>query len=503
VLLRATGVSKLYSGKPALANVTFEIGAGEVVGVIGENGAGKSTLVSILGGALRPDAGEITWKDKKVAFRSPREAAAAGIGVVHQHDSHVSRFTVAENLALAEGAGAFPKRAEWEARVREVAARYRLDPGDPAAPVETLSVGARQRLEILKALARPKELLLLDEPTAALTPAETAELLRVMQALREGGVSLVLVTHKLEEILAACSRIVVLRRGEVVREIEAARASASDLASAMVGHAVETARRQAMPGGGASAERNNSGAVAIPHKPPALEIRDLATRAAPGRSAVGPLSLSVARGEIGGIAGVDGNGQLELLEAILGLTALAAGSVNAESIGSIAPDRRRQGLLLDLSVEENLLLDSALLSARARNGVLDPAATRAAATEAIARHNIAAPGPGAPARRLSGGNQQKIVIARAFARNPAALVAAQPTRGLDVDATAAVRREILGFAERGGGVLLISTDLDEIDELCHRVFVMFRGRLAGPFDAPLGEAARAEVGAAMAGGSRP
>jgi simple sugar transport system ATP-binding protein len=459
------------------------IGSGEIVGVVGENGAGKSTLVGILGGALEPDAGTIEWEGRPVRFRGPRDARAAGIGVVHQHDSHISRFTVAENLGIARGLPTFPNGPELAAAAREAAARFGLDPGDPNEPVERLSVGARQRLEILKALCRPTKLLLLDEPTAALAPAEVDELLEVVRRLRDAGVSLVLIDHKLHEVMEACARVVVLRRGKVVSELETARSSARELAAAMVGHPIDAPRRPAPPRGAA-----------------ALTISQLSTDPERGSVALRGVSLTVAAGEIVGIAGVDGNGQRELVEAIVGLRKPAAGSIRGGPIGAIAPDRREEGLVLDLSLEENLVLDSAVLREAAPRGILAPAALRARAAAAIERFRIAAPGPAAPARALSGGNQQKIVVARALARRPAVLVAASPTRGLDVDAAAAVRGDLLGFAEAGGAVLLVSADLDEIGELCHRAYVLSRGAATGPFPVPFDAPTLSAVGVAMAGG---
>jgi simple sugar transport system ATP-binding protein len=481
-LLAAEGLTKAYGRNAALDGVSFAIDAGEVVGIVGENGAGKSTLVSILGGALAPDAGRLTWKGRPVRFRSPRDASSLGIGVVHQHDSHVPRFTAAENLGLAEGLDRFPDASLLAARLRELAARYGLDPGDPEEPVERLSVGARQRLEILKALCRPTELLLLDEPTAVLTPAEVAELLEVVRSLRDAGVAIVLVDHKLAEVLEACSRVVVLRQGRVVQELPAAGASPREVAAAMVGHAPEAAPPPAPPRGET-----------------ALEVVDLTAPARPGRRALGPLSFTVKAGEIVGIAGVDGNGQEELLEALTGLDPRATGIVRASSVGAVPLDRRRQGLVLDFSVEENLILDGALLDAAAPRGWLAPARVRARALDAIARHRIAASGPGSKARELSGGNQQKILTARALAKDPAVLVAGQPTRGLDVDAAAAALRELRDFAARGGAVVLISTELDELARTCHRIHAISRGRLTRAFPVPLDPPALGELAAAMAG----
>ncbi len=492
MLLRARDLSKAYGGRPALAGVSLAIDRGDALGVIGENGAGKSTLVGILGGSIAPDAGTIEWEGRPLVLRSPADAAAAGIGVVHQHDTLVPRFTVAENLGLAAGLRAFPRRAELAARARDLASRFGLDPGDPHAPCESLGVGARQRVEILKALSRPTRLLLLDEPTASLAPAEVAELLRVVGALRETGVAVLLVDHKLHEVREACSRVLVLRLGARIAEAATADSTADALATAMVGHAPPRLRRPPPPRDGS----------------PALSVRDLRTSAAEGRCGLAGVDFDVRRGEVLGVAGVDGNGQHELVASLRGLVPEARASIRVggedlasagRRLAAIPPDRHGEGLLLDLSLEENLVLDAERLREAAPRGWLRPGVLRDGAHRAIERFRVRGPGPAAPARSLSGGNQQKVVVARALAADPAALVAAQPTRGLDVDAAAAVHREILAFAERGGAVVLVSTDLDEIALLAHRVIVLDRGRAVGPFDVPLSPESLAAVGRAMAG----
>lgn len=486
-LLEARRITKRYPPIVAVENVSLTVGEGEVLGLIGENGAGKSTLLSILGGAAAADSGELYIRGKKLQFRSPADARAAGIAVVRQHESLILRFSVAENLALAAGVEAFPNKSKMEGFARTLASRYGLDPGDPNAPCETLSVGARQRVEILKALARPADILLLDEPTAALSPREVGELLHVIRNLSKAGVAVVLVDHKLHEVLAVCERIVILRKGKVVSERAARGASEEILAFEMIGTPTPPAERPAPP-------RENE---------ILLSVDGLSTaRRGPGSVALDQLNFTISRGEILGVAGVDGNGQRELVEALLGILNLTNGTARHGSLAAIAPDRRAEGLILQFGVGENLLLDHFLLKKSAPRGILLPAAARAAATAAIEKYQIRAGGPDAPAASLSGGNQQKIVVARALARDPTILVAANPTRGLDVDAAGFVHREILNFTKNGGGVLYISTDLDEIAKLCHRAIVLSRGAARGPFTIPWSDDDLQTIGNVMAGAER-
>lgn len=485
-ILEARNITKRFAGVAALDQAGFSIGAGEVAGIIGENGAGKSTLLGILGGAIAPDSGELYIHGKKQQFRSPGDAAAAGIGVVHQHESLILRFSVAENLALAAGLPAFPRKSQMIDHARALAARYGLDPGDPAAPCETLPVGARQRVEILKALARPVEILLLDEPTAALSPPEVRELLQVIQQLRDRGVAVVLVDHKLHEVREVCERIVVLRRGKVVASMNASEHDESALAAAMIGRPVEADARPAAP----------------PKGEILLNIQNLSTPARRrGDVALQNLNIIVTRGEIVGIAGVDGNGQREIVELLAGLRASSSGAWTCAHAACIPPDRHAEGLILTFGVDENLLLDSELLKQAAPRGVLTPEVRRANAGRAISEYQIRTPSFDAPAAALSGGNQQKIAVARALARKPAVLVAANATRGLDVEAARFVKNQILQFAERGGGVLYISADLDEIAAICHFTFVLSRGAAHGPFPIPWSERDFERAGRIMAGGA--
>ncbi|MFN0207781.1 MAG: ABC transporter ATP-binding protein, partial [Planctomycetota bacterium] len=464
-LLEAKNLVKRYGAAAALDGVSMRVEAGETVGVVGENGAGKSTFVHILSGAVRADSGEIYFENRIVNFRSPREAAAAGIGIVHQHEALIPKFSISENLALAAPLAAFPKKSLLRRHALELYERYGLNPGDPDTPCDALSVGARQRVEILKSLATPKKLLLLDEPTAALAPSEIAEFLTIVERLRASGVSLVLVDHKLHEVLSVCSRVVVLRRGKVVTEVDATQTNANDLSAAMVGHPIS---RPARP-------RN------IQLDEILLSVENVSAASTTGSVALDHIQLTVSRGEIVGIAGVDGNGQTELIEALLKLRKLSSGRIIAKSIAAIPPDRHAEGLVLDFGIGENLLLDNDVLNKTAPRGFLTKDAVAQLAQDAIVQFKIRAASPAAPLRSLSGGNQQKVAAARAFLRKPDVLLAAHATRGLDVDAAAAVQNEILAFAERGGSVVFISADLDEIVNMCHRMFVISRGRLIGPF----------------------
>jgi simple sugar transport system ATP-binding protein len=482
-VLQISKIGKSYGSTVALENVSFSMAAGEVVGLIGENGAGKSTLVRILCGATRPDRGEMRLGDRAVTFQSPAEASAAGIGVVHQHESLIPKFSIAENLAMAAGLPALPSRAGMREQALRLYQKFGLNPGDPSAACESLSVGARQRVEILKALCVPRRILLLDEPTAALAPAEVGEFLGVVESLRSSGVAVILVDHKLHEVQGVCSRIVVLRRGRVVADVPSHAQSPDSLAALMVGHDVEPVRRDA-------GRRPPGGTV--------LAISHLSTGSAAHGTALDIEHLEVGRGEIVGIAGVDGNGQPELVEALLGLRP-RMGTVEGGPVAVIPPDRLDGGLVADLGVDENLLLHRALLRRFSRFGILDRRQVARRAAEAISKLDIRASGPTQRAGSLSGGNQQKVVVARALSLEPAVLVAAHATRGLDVDATAAVHAELYRFADAGGGILYISSDLDELADLCHRIFVMFRGRLAGPFVPPYDRRAFEAIGAAMAG----
>lgn len=487
-------VSKKFGDSTALDDVEFAVRGGEIVALLGENGAGKSTLLNILSGGLQPSSGGIQWHGAPLHLASPREATARGIGVVHQHFQLVPVFSVAENIALHAGTGALYNAREWQDRVTGWAASlgWKID---AARRVGELSVGERQRVEIIKALfagGEQSQLLLLDEPTANLTPGEADELFGVLRQLRANGRGLVFVSHKLNEVLALCDRVVVLRHGKVVGGRLVAQTDARELAALMVGKDAE-----ATPD-----EPRTPGA-------PRLRIRDLAY------GNLKDFPLDVKAGEIVGIAGVDGNGQAEILE-ILGGLALPAGgdfatiendgSIDLKSrIAVIPPDRQREGLVLNFSIAENFALHPALRARCQRRFSLDWRKARSEAKTLMTQFDVRAPAAqeNARASQLSGGNQQKVVIARALAFSPRVVVAADPTRGLDVGAAGFVHAQLRKAASDGVAILLVSTDLDEVLALSDRIGVLYEGRLL-PHAALLPRStSRETIGALMGGKENP
>ncbi len=498
-LLHLRNITKTFGIFRALNEVDFTVGPGEIVGLLGENGAGKSTLLSIVGGNLAPSAGELLWQGKPVRFTSPRDATRLGIGIVHQHFALVPGFSVAENVALQAPRAAFIfNEKEWQERIAQWATEigWRID---PTKRIEELSVGERQRVEILKALFvhdgnsennRAAQLLLLDEPTANLTPGEVDELFGVLRTLREQGCGLVFVSHKLKEVLALCDRVVVLRRGQVVGQRAIIETDANDLAELMVGRALpETVIPQ-------SATPNASA--------PCLEIKQLST------GLLHDFSLQVRSGEIVGLAGVDGNGQAELMEALTGLRiprtgtfhlANSALSTQHSALSSIPADRLQVGLIPSFTLTENLALHPALRAECVSRFGFDWNKAKARTRELMEKFDVRAPGnnEGVAAAQLSGGNQQKLVIARALSFPHTVVIASDPTRGLDVAATRFVHDQLRQAAAEGAGVLLLSTDLDEILALAHRIGVLYEGQLLpGEELLPQGTS-REAIGALMGG----
>jgi general nucleoside transport system ATP-binding protein len=486
-----------------LANdhVDFEAAAGEVHALLGENGAGKTTLSNILTGLYRPDEGEIVLFGDPVAFHSPRDAIDAGIAMVHQHFRLVSPFTVAENVVLGDhrdvGRTFVLRSRAIESRVADLSRRYRLGI-DPRARVWQLSVGEQQRVEILKALYQEARILILDEPTAVLTPQEAEALFETIRAMADDGRTVIFISHKLHEVKAAADRVTVLRRGRSVATVPAAEATPRSLAALMVGREVEIGRRD-------DDGREAGDSV--------LELQAVACAGDRGTQALHDVSLTVRAGEIVAIAGVAGNGQRELAETITGMRPATAGSVRVRGrrlrsgdprhairsgIAYVPEDRLGTGVAPGLSVAANVVLKSYREPPVSRGPLLVLRRIREVAERVIHQYDVRTSGPHVPAWQLSGGNLQKVVLAREFSGSPAVLVAAAPTRGLDVAGIETVHNYLREAAAGGVGVLLISEDLDEIQALADRIAVMYEGRIVGERDAAT--ATVEELGLLMAGG---
>jgi len=471
------GIRKRFGATEALRGANLELEPGSVHALLGENGAGKTTLVRTLYGSVRPDAGVIEIDGRAVEIANPREALALGIGMVHQHFMLVPALSVAENLLLGEPGSAWLSRTRRNAEARALLDRFGLAL-DPDARTDTLAVAQMQRLEIARALARGANVLVLDEPTAVLAPSEVDDLLTLLARLRDEGKSIVLISHKLDEITAVCDRVTVLRAGETVASQPLAGLDASRLGRLMLGDALPPPGRppETEPG------------------PLALELRGVHAEGLAG------LDLHLRAGELVALAGIDGNGQGPLEELLAGVRALDAGTLRVlrPPIALLSGDRQRTGLVLELSVEENLVLPEAARGGEPpvfRAGIVRRAELHQVARAAIERFDIKAR-PEDAARALSGGNQQKLCVARALRARPGVLVAVNPTRGLDLAATASVREELRREARAGTAVLLISTELDEVLELGQRIAVLFRGRL---LSVPDGAGTRAAIGRLMLG----
>lgn len=489
-LLSLRGISVRFGSVRALDGVDLDLAAGEIRAVLGENGAGKSTLMNFVYG-LAGGEGEIRWHGRPVVIDRPAAARRLGIGMVHQEFSLIDALTVAENLAVAAGGGSvlldLPAVAALAARrARDIG----LDIGDLDARTGDLPVGVRQRIEILKALLGEVRLLILDEPTAVLTPGETDQLFAVLRTLRQRGVAILLITHKLREVMALSDTVTVLRRGRVVAQRSTATASESELAELMVG-------RTAPP-------RIFTEVIPAADTPPVLRASAVSLRDRGDVLRLDRLDLEVAAGEIFGIAGVDGNGQMELFELLTGLRRPDAGAIEiggaapGGSAPSVIPPDRRDGAIPAMSIWENTLLDGELLQRHSPGGRLDRRAAQSFAAALVERHGVVCDGVQAPAASLSGGNLQKLIVGRALARRPRLLVAFNPTRGLDVGAAGHVHaalREVLGW---DGAVLLLSTDLDEVMAVSDCLAVLFRGRIGPPLRRPFD---RAAIGRMLAGGN--
>jgi ABC-type uncharacterized transport system ATPase subunit len=492
------GITKRFPGVVACDGVDFSVDSGEVHALLGENGAGKSTLMNILFGLYRPDEGEILLDDQAHSFRSPADAIAAAIGMVHQHFMLVPVFTVAENVMLGvEPTGPLGRleRAEAHRRVAELSERFGLAV-DPEATIEDLPVGVQQRVEILKALYRDARCLILDEPTAVLTPTEIAELMEIVRQLAEGDRSVIFISHKLREVLGIADEISVLRNGKVVGHTTPDDTDEQALATLMVGRDVKLVVDKA------------------PSTPgePVLDVHNLVVGDDRGHRVVDGVSLEVRAGEIVALAGVQGNGQTELVEAITGMRPPRSGSVRFDGrdvtgwapddlfragLAHVPEDRQRDGLIGSFAVSSNLVLNQIEERPFSRRLRIDRRAVRSHAEELVEQFDVRTASVQSAVSTLSGGNQQKVIIAREFFHANRLLVLSQPTRGLDVGSIQYIHRQVVAKRDEGVGVLLNSSELDEVLALADRVAVIYRGRIVGVVDRD--EASRERVGLLMAG----
>jgi len=494
--LELRNITKRFGTLVANDNISLTLEPGEIHSLLGENGAGKSTLMNVLYGLLQPDSGEILIDGKEVKFASPGEAMAAGIGMVHQHFMLIPVFTVAENVVLGhEPTGKLGLLDLDAARklVKEISDRFGFDI-DPDAKVEDLPVGAQQRVEIIKSLARNAKALVLDEPTAVLTPQETDELMAIMRDLAKSGTSIIFITHKLREVQQVADRITVIRQGKVVAS-PSPKATANELATLMVGREVdlETKRKPAKLG------------------QESLVVKDLTVLDDRHHQMVDGVSFSIRDGEVLAIAGVQGNGQTELAEAIVGLRKIHSGSVSVagndvtrstvrevleSGLGYVPEDRKKDGLVGEFTIAENLMLDGSFTAPFAKGVQIDFFKRDEIANQLIEEFDIRTPSSETLAKQLSGGNQQKVVVARELSRELKVLVASQPTRGVDVGSIEFIHEQIIEARDSGKSVLIISTELDEVLALADRIAVMYRGKIVGIVDA---NTSREKLGKMMAG----
>lgn len=496
-VIEMLNIRKVFGNFVANDNITLQLKKGEIHALLGENGAGKSTLMNVLFGLYQPDGGEIRVRGKKVDITNPNVANDLGIGMVHQHFMLVENFTVTENIILGSEPTKFgiTNKKDAAKRVKEVSEQYGLNV-DPHAVIEDISVGMQQRVEILKTLYRGAEILIFDEPTASLTPQEIVELIQIMKRLIAEGKSIILITHKLKEIMDVSDRVTVIRKGQGVGTVTTSETSPAELASLMVGRQVEfkTVKTPANP------------------KDVILNVQKLVVEDYRGVEMVKSLDLNVRQGEIVGIAGIDGNGQSELIEAITGLRKVKSGlitihgkditnmkprKVTESGVGHIPQDRHKHGLVLDFPIGHNISLQTYYTAPISKGGIIDYNKIDQKAKEIIAAYDVRTQGPHEPARALSGGNQQKAIIGREVDRNPDLLIAALPTRGLDVGAIEFIHSRLIEQRDNGKAVLLISFELDEVMNVSDRIAVIHDGEIVDIVKPE--ETTEQELGLLMAG----
>jgi len=497
-ILELRGITKAFPGVLANDHIDLTLNQGEVLALLGENGAGKTTLMNILYGLCQPDSGSISVRGSAITIRDPQDAIVKGIGMVHQHFMLVPPLTVTENIMLGSETlvrGIWLDRKGAAARIREISQTYGLAV-DPGALVSTLPVGVQQRVEIIKVLYRNADILILDEPTAVLTPQEVEDLFGIIRNLLQQGCSLIFITHKLKEVLALADRIMVLRRGQVVGITTPAETNENELASMMVGREVQL---------------TVSKAPAQPQEV-VLDVQHLAVLDARRHLAVEDVSFQVRAGEIVGIAGVQGNGQTELVETLAGLRKPISGTVHIGGrdtthaaprtitecgVAHVPEDRQREGLVLSFPVQDNLVLNTYYRQPYARGVVLQQDRIKSSAERLVQEYDVRTPSVDTPVSSLSGGNQQKVIVARELCRPIHLLIASQPTRGLDVGSIEYIHKRIVQERDHGAGILLISPELDEIIDLSDRIAVMYHGRIMAIL--PADGVTREQLGLLMAG----
>jgi len=499
-MLQLKQINKAFGSVLANKDVSIEVKRGTIHAIVGENGAGKSTIMRIAYGFYTADSGSINLDGKEVKIGSPQDAIRLGIGMVHQHFMLVDTMTVAENIVLGSetGSGAFLDIEQANKEILDLSNRLRLGV-DPKALISSLSVGVQQRVELLKALYRKAEILILDEPTAVLTPRETESFFEILRDMKAEGKTVVIITHKLEEVLAISDEVTVMRDGRVVGNVETANTNKNELAKMIVGREVLL-----------RVEKEDSKADGAAN---VIELKGVTVKH-DGRAKLDGVSLGVRAGEIVGIAGIEGNGQTELIEVIAGLEEVSEGEVLFQErdisglsarerkdigIAHVPEDRHKRGLLLDSDLEENSILGLQHRPEISKSGFIDSAAVGKLAAGIIDRFDVRPADAALPAKALSGGNQQKLIIGREFSIEPKLFLAAQPTRGVDIGAIEFIHSQIIGLRDRGAAVLVVSAELEEVTALADRLVVMYQGKIVGEVDPKT--TSKDEIGLMMTGGA--